>query len=176
MSSGEPARTPYSCLHSTYRVLIHSSIRRRAGAGRNISRRHAVAPPPLALAALVMAMPLVHGSGLQLQVSVAAPPSCPLAEDESARREEGTVAPFGTEQRLFQNQRCRAGRREHQVDVSTRPSCLLFFQPDCDYYCPGLWHMDCWPVFPVFVVRLDAVHCSRRASRALPSQPSRPHQ
>jgi hypothetical protein len=56
-----------------------------------------------------------------LQVSVAAPPSCPLAKKKVHDEKKGTVAPFGAEERLFQNRRCRAGRREHQqVDVSTR--------------------------------------------------------
>lgn len=41
---------------------------------------------------------------------------------------------------------------------------LSFFQPDCDCYCPGLWHMDCWPVFPVFC----------RQARRCPTAPGEP--
>jgi hypothetical protein len=90
MSSGEAARTPYSCLHSAYRVLLHSSIRRRSGgrARHEISRRHAVPPttPP-------RRPRHGHASGAW-EWSVVAGLSCraalvPAGQEESARREEG---------------------------------------------------------------------------------------
>lgn len=140
MSSGEAASTPYSFLHSAFGLTNYLAA--------------TLCPPTTHPRRQRLSEAREWSVGKSLQVSGAAPPSCPRAKEESARRQvsvpEPTV-PSGTDAGSIKSTWTLTSRPDPRVPcrVHHQPR-LPFFQPDCDCYCPGLWHMDCWPVFPVF--------------------------